>query len=287
MCLTAARSAIDDALLLITGRSARIGVVVGTALGPIEVNEAFGRGLLEAGSGGADPTLFPGVVQNAAAGNVAIHTGAVGPTSTVTAGHAAGAVAIAYARDLLVRNAADAIVCVAADTLSPSVSDVYRSLGFFEHDGIALTEAAVAVVLEREAMAVERGRIRGYLGGYGIASDGLGIARWDPRGRGLARAMHEALRDAGMDAGEVTDVWGTAYGSRASDLAERAAISRVVGSSARYHRPKRRVGEPLGAGGPLNLAASIRAFSEGDGGVSLINSSSLSGVHVSIAVTPS
>ncbi|MBB5119107.1 beta-ketoacyl synthase N-terminal-like domain-containing protein [Streptomyces eurocidicus] len=79
----------------------RVGVVLGTGLGPMRSTEEFYLPVLASGSAAASPAVFPNTVFNAAAGQVAMVLGAKGPTSTVTAGHAAGASALSVAYDLL------------------------------------------------------------------------------------------------------------------------------------------------------------------------------------------
>ena len=144
-----------------TGPSAgpRVGVVLGTAIGPMESMEAFMKPLVEEGPAAASPALFPNTVYNAAAGQVGIILGTLGPTCTVTAGHAAGAAALGYCADILGRGEADAMVCVAADTLTPTVVRGYRDVGAIG-GGLRLAEGAVALIVEREGAARLRARCR-------------------------------------------------------------------------------------------------------------------------------
>ena len=93
----------------------RLGIMFGTGIGPMESLEAFCGPVLMDGPAAANPAVFPGTVFNAAAGLVAMHTGVIGPTSTVTAGHAAGAAALCYGHDLVATGQADAMVCLAVD----------------------------------------------------------------------------------------------------------------------------------------------------------------------------
>ena len=86
---------------------ARIGAIIGTGVGPMESMEDFSRPVFEEGAGAANPAVFPNTVYNAAGGQVAIKVGIVGPASTVTAGHGAGASALIYAYDLAAENAAE------------------------------------------------------------------------------------------------------------------------------------------------------------------------------------
>ncbi|HLN61057.1 MAG TPA: beta-ketoacyl-[acyl-carrier-protein] synthase family protein, partial [Symbiobacteriaceae bacterium] len=178
--VTASGLALRDAGLTIGPENrARIGVMFGTGLGPMESLERFFQPVLAEGTAAANPAVFPSTVFNAAAGLVAMHIGVVGPTSTVTVGHAAGAAALAYGFELVASGRADAMVCLAADTLTETVIRGYDMLGMLgnggRRGGFALAEAGVALVVERLSSARSRGaRVYGSVLGYGIASDGLG-----------------------------------------------------------------------------------------------------------------
>src|ERR671936_2571927 len=111
--LIGSKLALADAALEVTDENrGRVGAIIGTGVGPMESMETFSRPVIEEGPAAANPAVFPNTVYNAAGGQVAMQVGAVGPASTVTAGHAAGASAICYAYDLVRCNRADALVCV-------------------------------------------------------------------------------------------------------------------------------------------------------------------------------
>ncbi|HKG17963.1 MAG TPA: beta-ketoacyl synthase N-terminal-like domain-containing protein, partial [Solirubrobacteraceae bacterium] len=276
---------------------ARIGVIFGTGVGPMESMENFSRPLIEEGPQAANPAVFPNTVYNAAGGQVAMHVGTVGPASTVTAGHAAGASALCYGYDLVSTNQADAIICLAVDTLTETVIRAYRELGTVATEqgldgGFALAEAGLALVLERRSSAQARGaRIYGEVLGYGITSDARGVARWDPRGAGLERAMRLALDQAGLAPGEIGAVWANASGYRAADVPEAAAIRRLFDGGARVVAPKRQLGEPMGAGAALSAALALKGWEKGAGDIAptgpvLINSMSLGGTNFAIVLAP-
>jgi len=293
LSLAVAKDAIADAGLVINSRNGpRVGVVFGTAIGPAEVSEEFCRQVWTDGPDAANPALFPNIVHNAAGGHVSIHTGAVGVATTVCTGHAAGAAAVCYAHDLLSSDKADAVICIAADVLTDSVCDAYRDLGMFSSDApeACLAESAVGLVLEREGSARARGaRLYGAVSGYGIASDALGIGRSDARGSGLERAIRTAVERAGRQSLDVETVWAGCFGQRVLDRAEARAIRRSLPRASQVFMPRLFLGEPLGAGGPLGVALAMHQWQNGGAahpGLAIVNSSSLGGVHVSIALEP-
>ena len=281
--VVAAKSAAADAGLAIDDASRdRIGVVVGTGVGPMESMETFAAPVMGEGPGAANPAVFPNTVYNAAGGQIAMHLGALGPASTVTAGHAAGAAALAYAHDLLLHGRADAVIAVAADTLTETVIDAYRSLDL----GIALAEAGVALVLETATAARARGaRASGEVLGYGVASDTGPEGRPAADGRGLERAMTLAAERAGVRLEDVSTAWSSQAGCRSADRAEAAAIRRTLGEDAGVVAPKLTLGEPMGAGGALAAALALTAWQRAPG-PALVNSCSLGGTHVSLVLAP-
>jgi 3-oxoacyl-[acyl-carrier-protein] synthase II len=292
LAVAACQTALADAGLAGVARpSPRIGVVLGTGLGPLESLERFTAPLLSGGPAAANPAVFPNTVYNAAAGQVAMLVGATGVTSTVTSLHAAGAAAVGVATDLLRTGAADAIVCPAVDVPTALAADVYRRtplLGMYGAESYTLAEGGYALVLERYSAAVARGaRILAEVAGHATASDASGIGRWDPRGRGLERAIRGALDTAGVGAAELSAVWANAAGLPAVDRAERSALARVLdGRAVPVEAPKQLFGDPVGAGSHLCAVLAIAGWETGSSGPVLVNSSSLGGTHVALVLSP-
>jgi 3-oxoacyl-[acyl-carrier-protein] synthase II len=297
LSIIASRQALSDAALELDDENrTRVGAILGTGVGPMESMEGFAVGVIEEGAGGANPAVFPNTVYNAAGGQVAIKVGALGSASTVTVGHAAGASSLCYGYDLTATDHADAVLCLGADSLTDSVITAYRELGILsgttagggDSPGLALSEAGVAVLVERLGFARERGaRIRGEVLGYAITADARGIGRLDPGGEGLERAMRLALEHAGVSASELAAVWAARCGLTVADEAEAKAIERVVGADAKVNAPKLLLGEPMGAGASLSVALAIAAWDhDTDVGPVLINSTSLGGTNFAIVLGP-
>jgi 3-oxoacyl-[acyl-carrier-protein] synthase II len=296
--VVASSIALKDAGITVSDENRnRIGVLFGTGIGPMESMENFSQPLIKEGPSAANPAIFPNTVYNAAPGQVAMATGAVGPTSTVTAGHGAGASALCYSYDLVASGQADAMICLAADTLTDTVIAGYRALGLLgskkrARGGIGLAEAGIALVLERLSHAKARGaRIYGEVRSFGIASDGLGIGRHDAQGAGAERAMRVALERAGLTPRDVKAVWASSGGYAPADKPEQRAIERVFGKDVAVERPKLLLGEPMGAGAALEAVLALKSW---DGaaqggpakGPALVNSGSFGGTHFSIVLAP-
>jgi 3-oxoacyl-[acyl-carrier-protein] synthase II len=291
--IIASKLALDDAGIEVGDENRnRIGVILGTGVGPMESMEAFARGVIEEGAGGANPAVFPNTVYNAAGGQVALKVGLLGSATTVTAGHAAGASSLCYGFDLTARDHADAIVCLGADTLTDTVVAAYRGLGVLGDGGFALSEAGVALIAERLGKASARGaRVYGEIKGYAVTSDAQGLGRVDPEGEGLERSMRAALERAGVEPGDVAAVWAARCGLTALDEAEAKAIERVFGGEVPVLAPKLKLGEPMGAGLSLGVALALKGWQEGDEersprGPVIANGASLGGTNFSVVLAP-
>jgi 3-oxoacyl-[acyl-carrier-protein] synthase II len=295
--IIASRKALEDAALELTDENrTRVGAILGTGVGPMESMEGFSAGVIEEGAGGANPAVFPNTVYNAAGGQVAIKIGALGPASTVTVGHAAGASSLCYGCELAGADHADAMLCLGADSLTDTVIAAYSELGVLSAangsaaaaPGMALAEAGVAVLVERLGAARKRGaRIRAEVLGHAVTSDAQGIGRLDPEGEGIERAMALALERAGVPASEVAAVWAARCGLAVADEAEAKAIERLLGPDVKVNAPKLLLGEPMGAGPSLEVALAIAAWEHGeDVGPVLVNSTSLGGTNFAIVLGP-
>ena len=76
-----------------------------------------------------------------------------------------------------------------------------------------------------------------------------------------------------------------------ADSAERAALARLFGSDVKVIAPKFLFGEPLGAGGALNVALALSGWRRNDAerspaGPVIVNSLSLGGTNISILLAP-
>ncbi|MFE6920994.1 beta-ketoacyl-[acyl-carrier-protein] synthase family protein [Nocardia sp. NPDC057663] len=289
--VAASRMALDDAGLDLSAQDRdRIGVILGTGLGPVESLERFTIPVLESGAAAANPAIFPNTVYNAAAGQVSMLLGVRGPTSTLTSAHAAGATALGVAYDLLRGGVADALLCPAVDALAPFALQAYQRIPLFDaqhRGGAILAEGAITLLLERESFARARGaRVLAELAGYGNASDARGVGAWDREGAGIERAMRAALAEAGLGPADLGAVWANAAGISSVDEPEAAALARVLdGTGARCERPRTVLGEPVGAGAHLSAALALSEQASLTAPV-LVNSSSLGGTHLSLVFVP-
>jgi 3-oxoacyl-[acyl-carrier-protein] synthase II len=270
MALSDAGLTVDDA------NRDRIGVVAGTGNGPAQAATSFHRPLVEEGPQAANPAIFPNTVFNAAAGQVAIHLGLHGCTTTVTAERSSSATSLTYAFDLLRRGRNDAIICFSVDELDASTlagyngfaaaSDQPRPFGL-GRDGFAASGGAVALVLETLGSATARGAaIYGEIVGYGMTSDAVPSGRHDLSGVQAGRAMSLALAEAGLESGHLDYICASASGSRGADLVEARGIRLALGADidrVPVSSIKGVIGEPWGAGAGMGAVAGLLAIRDG------------------------
>src|SRR6186997_1102205 len=134
-------------------------------------------------------------------------------------------------------------------------------------DGFVLGEGAGVMVLESAQHALERGAtpIAEVLGGA-LTADAFHISAPDPTGRGQARAMTSALRNAGVAPDEID--WIVAHGTSTSlnDVTETRAIKTAYGSAAATRAissPKSMVGHLVGAAGIASALAAMGGIRDG------------------------
>jgi 3-oxoacyl-[acyl-carrier-protein] synthase II len=130
-----------------------------------------------------------------------------------------------------------------------------------DRDGFVLGEGGGVVVIESLEHALARGAtpIAEVLGG-GLTADAYHISAPEPTGRGAARAMTQAMRNAGVGPDEID--WIVAHGTSTplNDVTETRAIKQAFGESAHsvaISSPKSMIGHLVGAAGIASALAAI------------------------------
>jgi 3-oxoacyl-[acyl-carrier-protein] synthase II len=256
--------------------SAEIGCVIGTGIGGIATIEEQHTILSERGASAMSPLCVPQMMANAAAGAVAIRQGLRGECYGTVSACAAGAQAIGAGLRMIQYGGARACVVggteagitplgVAAFARMGATSKLGISRPFDRRrDGFVIGEGGGVLVLEDAESAAERGAEPiGRLTGYGATADAFHLTAPDPEGDGAARAMTAALRDAGIEPGEVAYVNAHGTSTELNDRSETEALKRVFGDragSVPISSLKSSIGHLLGAAGAVEAIATTQAL---------------------------
>lgn len=180
-------------------------------------------------------------------------------------------IAIGVGADMIRLGEADIVLVGGFDTMAKmtvagfnvlrNVSSEYCRPFDKNRQGLILGEGAGVLVLESEAHARRRGAIpMARFLGYGMSSDAYHMTAPDVTGRGPARAIEAALRNAGINAKDVDYINAHGTGTIHNDAAETKAIKRVLGEHAAnvaVSSTKSMHGHTLGAAGAIEAIAII------------------------------
>lgn len=267
-----------------------IGVVMGTGLVPVDLPELTPalvsscdetgqlqpRLLGERGRQALFPLWILKYLPNMVAAHISLALNAQGPNSTITTACAAGTQAVGEAFRLVSRGDAEIVLAGGADSrIDPLMILAYTALGALstsarpaatvsrpfdgDRDGFVLGEGAGVLVLEELERAKKRGAvIYGEVLGMGTSFDGYSVTKPDPDGKGAARAITSALREARTDPRDVDYINAHGTSTRLNDIMETMAVKRVFGEGAKalpLSSIKSMVGHLIGAAGAVEAAA--------------------------------
>jgi nodulation protein E len=247
----------------------RTGVIVGIGVGSIETLDAAYRELY-AGSGRVNPFTIPRSMPSSPASSISMTLGVRGPAFCTAGACASSAHAIITGALWLEAGLVDAVVVGGAETpFAPGLLRGWKAMRIMADDtcrpfsigrrGMVLGEGAAMLVLERPDDARARGAtILGVLRGFSANADAGHIVQ--PARDSIARAMTQALENAGVSASEVGHVNGHATGTELNDAVEAAAIADVFGPRPLVSGTKGATGHALGAAAALEAVACVHAL---------------------------
>ncbi|MFC1478218.1 beta-ketoacyl-ACP synthase II [Candidatus Margulisiibacteriota bacterium] len=277
----AAVEAVKDSGIDIAKEAEKIGVIIGSGIGGIEVLENQKQVLLEKGPSRCSPFMVPMMIGDMAAGQVAILTGAKGHNACTTTACASGTHSIGDAFKIIQRGDAIAMLAggaeaaistlglagfCAAQALSTGRNDDPKKASRpFEgnRDGFVMGDGSGVVVLEDLEHAKARGaKIYAEIVGYGASGDAFHITAPAPEGEGGARAMAQALNDAKVDPADVSYVNAHGTSTLLNDKYETKAIKTVLGADTKtaVSSTKSMTGHLLGAAGGIEFVAIAKAI---------------------------
>ena len=261
----------------------RVGVCVSSGIGGLHAIERDHAKLLEKGPGRINPLLVPLMISNMASGNVSIQFGLKGKSIDVVTACASGTNSIGEAMRTIQHGEADVMVAGGTESaitpigvagfsgltaLSTSEDPTRLSIPFdAERNGFAIGEGAGVVVLESLEHAKARGaKIYAELVGYGATSDAYHITSPAEDGSGAARAMINAMNEAGVKPEQIDYINAHGTATHHNDLFETKAIKLALGDhayKAKINSTKSMIGHLLGAAGGVEFIVCVKAIEEG------------------------
>ena len=259
----------------------RFGVILGSGIGGIQTIEDSCAMLREKGAKKVSPFIIPGSIANMAAGLVAIKHKLKGPNLATATACTTGTHAIGLAARLIVYGDADVMVAGGSEkgssplgmagfgamhALSTRNDEPTKASRPFDkdRDGFVLGDGSGVMVLESLTHAKARGAtILAEVVGFGMSDDASHITSPPEDGSGAARAMQNALNDAGIKASAVGYVNAHGTSTPAGDVAESMAIETVfadVKDSILVSSTKSMTGHLLGAAGGIEAIFSVLAL---------------------------
>lgn len=282
--VVAAKQAIDDSGLDIEKEDPyMVGCAIGSGIGSLQAMERETQKLYEKGPNRVNPLLVPLMICNMAAGNVSIQFGLKGKsindvtacaTGTNTIGEAYRSIQYGEA-DVMVAGGTEGSVCpigiagFTALTALSTVDDPAKcSLPFDKNrSGFVMGEGAGVVILEELEHAKARGaKIYAEVVGYGCSSDAYHITSPQEDGAGAARAMTNAMSDAGVTPADVKYINAHGTGTHHNDLFETRAIKLAFGDEAanlKINSTKSMIGHLLGAAGAVEFITCVKEIQDG------------------------
>ena len=261
----------------------RVGVCVSSGIGSLQAVEREYKKLMEKGPSRVNPLLVPLMISNMAAGNVSIQFGLKGKSLNVVTACATGTHSIGEAMRSIQHGEADVMVAGGAEAsitpigvagfcgltaLSTSEDPARASIPFDkERSGFVMGEGAGVVILESLEHAKARGaKIYAEVVGYGATSDAFHITSPAEDGSGAARAIENAMNEAGIKPEQIDYVNAHGTATHHNDLFETKAIKLALGDHAykvKINSTKSMVGHLLGAAGGVEFITCVKSIEEG------------------------
>lgn len=286
LAMASAREAWNDAKLENCDYDPRrVAIVVGSALGGLDLYDAESFRSNKRKNLATSPYLIPGMIINQSSGQIAQHLGLRGPSLAPANACASGGHSIALAGMLLKAGEADLAVCGAAESaFTPGVVNGFATMKALlgrktgdrsmeraewasrpfsaDRAGFVLSEGAAILVLATESTARRlRLNVQAELLGWAWNSDGLHMAM--PDGESIARCLATAITRSEIGPAEIDYYNAHGTSTVVNDRVETAAIKKVFGEHA-VELPvssiKGALGHSLGAASAIEAATCVRAI---------------------------
>jgi 3-oxoacyl-[acyl-carrier-protein] synthase II len=262
---------------------ARVGVLVGTGMGGLQVFQDGVQNLVEKGHRKISPFFIPYAITNMGGALVGMEYGFMGPNYSISTACATANYCFVTAANHIRRGDADVILAggseapiipvglggfVACRALSSRNDEPEKASRPWDknRDGFVMGEGAGVLCMESLEHAQARGAniLCEYLGG---ATNCDAYHMTDPRadGLGVSSCIELALKDAKIDRDQVNYINAHATSTLVGDVAEVKAVKQVFSdwSNIKMNGTKSMIGHCLGAAGGLEAVATIQAIRTG------------------------
>jgi 3-oxoacyl-[acyl-carrier-protein] synthase II len=285
MAVAAARQAVEDAGIDPDNTDPeRTGVMLGNGNGGYPNIEEAVRTLVAKGGMRIDPLFMPKSLPNMAAAQIALQLGIKGYNGTISTACAAATQAVGEAAEMIRAGRAEVMLAGGAEAgisqLGLAAFAVMRAMSTRneepgrasrpfdkDRDGFIPAEGAAIFILESLERARARGaRVLAEVAGFGVTADAYHIVAPCADGDGAARAIRQALAQAGVGPEAVDYINAHGTSTPHNDASETAAIKAALGEHA-YTTPisstKSMIGHALGASGAPELVATVKTLETG------------------------
>ncbi len=284
LAVGAAHEAVASSGLDIRAEGDRVGASIASGIGGMDMQLLAHEHYLTKGIDRFSPFWTPGIIPNMGAGYVSMEFGTRGPLASSSTACAASSMAIGDAVMYIRAGMADAMLAGGAEcgvvpvgiggfhgiracsTRNDEPTTASRPFDA-TRDGIVLGEAGTVLVLEELEHALRRdATILAEVTGYGLSSDARHVTEPDPTGENPARAITNALADAGRSPADVQYVNAHGTSTPVGDAAETRVLKKVFGERAKevpVSSTKSMTGHLLGATGATEAAICVLAINGG------------------------
>ena len=262
----------------------RVGVLVGSGIGGVDLTLSEYSKYLEKGPSRVSAFYIPMMISNMAAGTISMKTGFRGANFDITTACASSTHSIGEAFRKIKDGYLDA--CLAGGTESTRVEftfggfsnmkaltkcdDLTRASIPFdkERSGFVLGEGSAVLVLEEYEHAKARGaKIYAELAGYGATCDGYHMTSPMPSGEAAAKGMELAMQEAGLRPSDIDYINAHGTSTGLNDKYETAAIKLAFGEEearrVKISSTKSMIGHLLGAAGAVEAVVCAKSIEEG------------------------
>jgi len=282
--VVAAAEAVKDAGLEdYTGDKERIGVSIGGGIGGLNTIYDTCIELHNGGPKTVSPFFIPKAIINMSAGQVSIKYGFKGPNIAIVTACASGAHSIGEGARLIQHGDADIMICGGSESpigrlgmagfcamraLSTRNDDPAGASRPWDktRDGFVMAEGSGVVVIEEYEHARARGaKIYAEIAGYGMSGDAYHMTAPAEGGEGGMRAMRAALRDAGIEPGQVDYINAHGTSTGLGDIGELTAVKTLFADNKKVSMSstKSMTGHMLGAAGAVEAIFCTLAIRDG------------------------